>query len=95
MRLQAGLYVDVMADIVRSAIRSRNSLCRHMVTPPVGHERTCSMEKVVPHTHSLGRSGGIIVPEAQCIPEITLVESKFMGHDGYCCQLAVGALFTA
>ena len=29
-----------------------------MVTPPVGHERACSMKKAVPHTHSLGRSDG-------------------------------------
>ena len=46
-------------SVRRSTIRSRTSLCRHMVTPPVGHERVCSVEKVVPHTHSLGRSGGV------------------------------------
>ena len=46
-------------SVRRSAMRSRTSLCRQMVTPPVGHESACSMVKVVPHTHSLGRSCGI------------------------------------
>ena len=46
-------------SVRRCAIRSRTSLCRHMVTPPEGHDRACSVEKVVPHTHSLGRSGGV------------------------------------
>ena len=40
-------------------LRSRTSLCRHIVTPPEGHERACSVETVVPHTHSLGRSSGV------------------------------------
>ena len=54
--LQLGLYGDAVADIrERSAKRSRTSLCRQIVTLPVGHDRACSTVKVLPHTQSLGR----------------------------------------
>ena len=68
-------------SVRRSDIRARTSLCRHMVSPPEGHERVCSVE-VVPHTHSQGRSRWVQLYLRQNILESALVESMFIGHDG-------------
>ena len=76
-------------------MRSCTSLCRMIVTPPVGHERACSVVKAAPQTHSWQVGWCPVVAKAECITKCTFVKCKAMGSNWEGSHPAVGTLLAS